>query len=135
VLVLPGDGSWSGLRTPVVGFSAVPVTRGLARHPRYPARHFAKCPNINAIRPGDIVELAAGRTLKLGVASLGQVGPLDDRGLPVRRKRGKWSVAYHYINNPNKEWRGVTYVNSDARDAVRRSTYCELRSNTLEFTE
>jgi hypothetical protein len=52
-LVLPGDGSESGWRTPVVGFSSIKVGKDKPKHPAdVPRYRGGRCGNINALIAG-----------------------------------------------------------------------------------
>ena len=122
-LVLPGDGSESGMRTPLVGWSVIP-TGDVREHPReMPVAEMARCGNINAIRSPGVVSLAPGETLDLG-PWIGQ---------PLFPGPGKYTVAFYYENRPDLPVTGIPLGVHDAGalSGIRRSAPCSARSNEV----
>lgn len=117
-LVAPGDGSESGLRTPIIAWSvsnaAGPVSQKLQRDDNM----------INHLEPKEVFDLAPGA----GYALDGSVLPL------VLPGPGKYRVNFLYRNEPHRVWTGRVMGRHDAAamQRVQDSTPCELTSNTVE---
>jgi hypothetical protein len=113
-LVKPGDGSESGMRTPLVKWEIEGVKPG----PR------PRCGNINALKADEVVTLKPGQRLPLG----DWLGPLRLPGA------GKYKVQLRYENNPALKWGGIPLGNHDeaAMARVRASTPAVAVSNAVE---
>lgn len=127
-LVLPGDGSESGWRTPLVGFSSINVGRGgKPRHPtEVPLYHGGRCGNINSLKSDEVFSLAPGESKALG----------DWIGSPQLTEPGTYRVVFYYANDPGLKWQGIPLGQHDP-DAMRRieeSDRCRLVSNELKLT-
>jgi hypothetical protein len=126
-LVLPGDGSESGWRTPLVGFSSVKAGRGKPKHPaEVPLYRGGRCGNVNPLKGDEVFSLAPGQSKDLG----------DWVGSPRLAEPGTYGVVLYYANDPGLKWRGVPLGRHDA-DAMRqvaRSYKCLLVSNELRLT-
>ena len=65
-LVLPGDGSESGWRTPLVGFSSIKIDKGKPKHPAtVPLYRGGRCGNVNALKSNEVFSLAPGKSQDL----------------------------------------------------------------------
>src|SRR6516162_9153731 len=65
-LVLPGDGSESGWRTPLVGFSSIKTGKDKPQHPAtVPLYRGGRCGNVNALRSNEVFTLAPGKSKDL----------------------------------------------------------------------
>lgn len=121
-LVMPGDGSLSGRRTPITGWSLLPVDSD-DDHPRTPPRFGGPiCGNINPLKAEEVFSLNPGESKNLGVWA----------GLPTRNlKPGKYRVAFYYKNDPKLKWRGIPLGAHDpkAMQRIRESTPVDLKSN------
>jgi len=126
-LVQPGDGSDCKMRTPVVGWSAIPADDPKATHPQEPPLYAGgRCGNINALQADEVFVLKPGERKALG----------GWFGAPSFPKRGKYRVVLYYFNLPNLQWSGLPLRRHDekAMRQVKTSTKCELVSNELVFT-
>jgi hypothetical protein len=115
-LVMPGDGSVSGWRTPTIEW----ILEGNGQVPGLP-----RCGNINPLQRGEVFTLAPGETRTLG--------PWIH--LPGLRAPGTTRAVMHYSNVPNIEWRGIPLGSHDRRemDRVHRSDRCHVASSPIEI--
>ena len=121
-IVLPGDGSHRGARTPVVEWIVEHADGSPAE-----VRGTAHCGNINPLTDGEIVSLRSG-----GSAAFDRYGFLPPK-LPAT---GTFHVRLRYTNDPQREWTGIP-LGAHAAGAmarVRASTPCTLVSNVVEIT-
>jgi hypothetical protein len=126
-LVLPGDGSESGWRTPLVGFSSIKMDKDKPRHPAtVPLYRGGRCGNINALKSNEVFTLAPGKSKDLS----GWIGS------PQFTEPGTCSVVFYYANDPTLKWRGVPLGkhDPDALKQVEKSYQCLLISNELKLT-
>jgi hypothetical protein len=110
-IVLPGDGSESAMRTPIVRWSP-PMQLG------------GRCGNVNALKAEEVVTLQAGASVPL----TGWIG------LPSLKDPGKHHVSLELENIPDLEWRGLPLGrhNATAMDRVRRTPRFKAVSNVVE---
>ena len=115
-LVLPGDGSTSGWRTPTIEW----ILEDNGRVPGFP-----RCGNINTLQRGEVFTLAPGETRALG--------PWIH--LPGLWAPGSTKVVMHYSNVPDLEWRGIPLGSHDRGEMhrVRRSDRCRIESSPIEI--
>ncbi len=99
-LVLPGDGSTSGWRTPTIEWLL---------EPSWQVPWMVRCGNINALRRGEVFRLAPGETRELG--------PWIH--LPGLRTPGTAKAVMHYSNVPDLEWRGIPLGSHDRAEMDR----------------
>lgn len=124
VLVLPGDGSRQGWRTPRVGFSAIPLA-GAETHPgEVPLSEFRSCGNINPIRSSEVFRLEPGERRNI------------ERWMPFLQLRepGMYRVVFYYQNVPDLRIRGVLLGlghEPGVEEAMRGSAPVFLVSNEL----
>ena len=126
-LVLPGDGSESGWRTPLVGFSSIKTGKDKPQHPAtVPLYRGGRCGNVNALRSNEVFTLAPGKSKDLSAWI----------GLPQLPEPGTYSVVFYYANDPELKWRGVPLGrhDPDAMKRVEQSHKCLLISNELKLT-
>jgi hypothetical protein len=126
-LVLPGDGSESGWRTPLVGFSSIKTDKEKPKHPAtVPLYRGGRCGNVNALKSNEVFTLAPGKSKDLS-------GWL---GFPQFPEPGTYSVVFYYSNDPELKWRGVPLGqhDPDAMKRVEKSHKCLLISNELNLT-
>ena len=125
-LVLPGDGSSVGWRTPIVGWSVLDADdRGT--HPSAPpVERNSRDGNINPLTAKELLTLEPGTSAPLGdwLGSLSFPSP------------GAYRVILYYRNVPDLTWRGITLGQHDAAamTQVGRTAPCSLVSNELRFT-
>jgi hypothetical protein len=125
-LVLPGDGSESGWRTPLIGWSAIKGEMA-ANHPKtlplFRGKRF--CGNINCLKKEEVFVLAPGQSKKFAewIGHLELTGP------------GTFRVVFCYANEPGLEWDGVPLGrhDPDAMRQVQKSHRCFLVSNELRL--
>lgn len=112
-LVLPGDGSDYGWRTPVLKWRVDgQVIKGGPR-----------CGNINALRPGEVFVLRPGERKELGAWI----------GAPALLGAGKHRLTLEYANVPGLKWSGVPLGKHDAETMkrVQSSTAVRALSNAV----
>jgi len=120
-LVLPGDGSYLGWRTPLMDWEVrAPGGPPLKRMP------VAVCGNINPLRAEEIFRLPPGaqRTFRAAV-------PMNYR----YEKSHRYQFRLSYENRPRLVWGGMPLGSHDpeAMLLLQHSTQCKLVSNTLEL--
>jgi hypothetical protein len=123
-LVLPGDGSESGWRTPVIAWSV--LQQEAAKHPKMPRLYEGgRCGNINALKRNEVFVLGAGESKNLG----------DWAGFPSMAKPGAYRVVFYYTNEPTLKWQGLPLGqhDSEAMKLIQQSHQCTLVSNELTF--
>jgi hypothetical protein len=115
-LVVPGDGSEVGWRTPIITWTVVDATTDRLE---WPLR--IRCGNQNALGSDEVIRLAPGETREL-----------DHLWLPTA-KPGKYKVALTYENRPGAKWRGwvMGLHNPIAMLRLRNSTRVVTTSNVL----
>ena len=117
LLVEPGDGSAVGWRTPVVTWTVWRDDELLER-PEY-----ARCGNINPLRPDEIFSLAPGESRIIGdwLPSIG----ID--------RAGRYTLTLRYENDPDLVWQGVPLGPHDASAmrGVRQSSRCTVVSDRI----
>ena len=123
-LVMPGDGSDSSWRTPVVGWSFLPVGSGKP-HPTHPKNGvLGRCGNINTLEPHEIFVLRPGdgKDLKHWIGC-SQLPPA-----------GTYRVVFFYSNLPRMKWSGLPSIEGHdpaAMARVQESTPVSLVSNEV----
>lgn len=125
-LVMPGDGSEVGMRTPVIGWSILSADSD-DEHPKTPPRTpGARCGNTNALRMNEIFTLKPRETREFECRI--------DR--PTGLTPGKYRIVFYYSNDPQMKWSGVPLGGEHDREAMRRvkeSTAVALISNEVQF--
>lgn len=121
LLVQPGDGSESAMRTPIIGWSIVSLDEQNPFKPKGQAR----CGNVNSLRTDEIFELRPGETKELiGVFS---ISPF--------RSPGTYEVRLKYQNDPTHQWSPLAGAPDPAAfEQLRQTTRCTLESNELTLT-
>ena len=111
-IVLPGDGSECGMRTPIVRWNP----------PRLEGR---RCGNINALKADEIVTLGAGERIRLK-------GWIQR---PTLKEPGTHKVSLELENVPELEWRGepLGQHSISAMERVRRTSAFKAVSNVVEI--
>ena len=123
-LVMPGDGSDAGWRTPVVGWSFLPVGSKKS-HPTHSKNGvLGRCGNINTLEPHEIFVLRPGdgKDLKQWVG-FSQLPPA-----------GTYRVVFYYSNLPRMKWSGLPSIEGHDPAAMVRlqeSTPVSLVSNEV----
>lgn len=119
LLVQPGDGSGSGLRTPIVTWSvrdaSGPVAQKLMRYDS----------GINHLEPGDVFRLQPGESRALSE----WISPI------IIADPGKYQIRLHYVNDPNFQWNGHPFGKHDPTTMrlVRQSIPCDLASDLVDI--
>jgi hypothetical protein len=110
-IVLPGDGSESGLRTPIVRWNP-------------PFLYERRCGNIEALKSHEVIILGAGERTRLQ--------KWVDR--PTLSGPGKHEVSLELENIPDLKWGGIPLGEHDAAAMrkVRRTPRFKVRSNVVE---
>ena len=110
-IVLPGDGSSDGMRTPIVRWTpATTVGRS--------------CGNINRLRSEEVLELEPGGRVRIGWL-----------GWPHLAGKGKHQVSVEIEHVPDLEWVGIPLGRHDpeAMSRIRKSAPWKARSNVVEL--
>jgi len=121
ILVLPGDGSYWGQRTPLMNWEIHAL--GGAPLGRTPV---GLCGNINPLHAQEVFKLPPGGRRKFSTAV-----PEDYR----YEKSHRYQFQLSYENRPAMDWGGwlLGSHDPDAMRLLRQSTPCKLLSNTLEL--
>ena len=124
-LVLPGDGSQVGWRTPVVTWVFVPEGT-LLPHAGSSLDADPICGNINAFKRSEVFTLPPSATRVLNE----WINPVVD--LPA----GRYRLRMRYSNEPARKTGGLPLGahEAGAEDLIRRSTACMLVSNDVSLT-
>lgn len=132
-LVMPGDGSGVGWRTPIVGWTVTAEATGQEWKSGYLFQAFApperaiaggRCGNVNALEESEIFSLAPGQTAALE-------GFLNRQA--NAQKKGKYRIKLKYTNDPHKELKGIPLGehSQEALQQIKRSDAVELESNEI----
>jgi len=125
VLMMPGDGSYDGWRTPRIKWSLLSANAPQAKHtPPSLVRRFRQCGVLDPRRPGDIFTLASGEHRLVDSISVND--------LPG--KSGQYRIVFYYQNDPRGKTGIPGYAAPDVLEQVRQSTPCLLMSNELILT-
>ncbi len=120
IVVLPGDGSAAGWRTPIVRWTVV------GEEGDVPDRSGGRCGHLNALQSDEVVTLMPGAAVSL-----------DRYGMPRPRlpRSGATQVSLTYENVPRMKWKHWTLGRHDSRALrrLRKSTPLSLRSNVVRF--
>lgn len=110
-IVLPGDGSESGMRTPIVRWNP-------------PMREGRRCGNINALTADEVVTLRPGQRIRLKGWTCG----------PTLSEPGTHKVSLELENIPDLEWKGlpVGQHSKATMEKVRRTPRFKAVSNVVE---
>ena len=116
-LVLPGDGSYTGRRTPLVHWSIVSADSATSHSatPTGPPR--PDCGNMDPLTPDQVYTLQPGQSRELATAYL--------------PRPGTYRVVFNYRNAPALEWLGVFEDIGNTMARVSASTPCALVSNEI----
>lgn len=122
-LVMPGDGSSSGWRTPLIGWSV--IKKGEAgKHPNeVPLYKGPRCKQMNPLQKSEIFTLQPGQSKKLEWTSIPD--QVD--------KPGTYRLVCYYANNPEIPWHAWRQHDPEAIKLAQQSTKCFLRSNEIEI--
>jgi hypothetical protein len=117
VLVMPGDGSEDGRRTPIVKWQ-VELVGSLYKPPKV-----GRCGNINALVPDEVFELKPGESRLL------------PHWIPPVwvTQSGTYRLRLVYQNDPSLKWSGIPLGEHDRKAMlrVRGSTDCVAVSNEV----
>lgn len=127
-IVLPGDGSIGGRRTPIVRWSVIKLGENKVHPDTFPEldeNYLGFCGNMNGAKMSEIVRLRPG----FGVSVSNWAGnPI------IPREVGKYSVKFYYKNIPDLTWGGIGYQNPEVLEIIRNETKeIILLSNELIF--
>ena len=119
-LVALGDGSGSGLRTPIVGWSIIPEADFQGEHPddMQPNLGGRLCGNINPIQLDEIFTIKPNQTYWLN----------HWINLPYFEEPGIYHIAFYYENNPEHPMDGFE---QEVVEKFRETQYLFLKSNDL----
>lgn len=122
-LVMPGDGSECAWRTPIIGWSVLPVDSPKAHPDTLVMRPTGRCGNINPLTAGQIFTLKPGEHQPLGTWL----------SFPVDLQPGKYRVLFYYENRPALVPKGIPLGDheQDALDAIAESDPVILQSQEV----
>lgn len=133
LLVLPGEGSDYGFRTPFVAISTiteepeklVPVSGDKpAIHPANPPieHKMARCGNVKGLRLSEIFTVGPGDSRLIYEEALPKYGP------------EKYRYLAYYINDPAIRWGGgPPHGEPEALELLKKTAKCSLRSNEVRW--
>jgi hypothetical protein len=123
-LVQPGDGSESGWRTPIIGWSVLSADDEKARHPETMPKigQIGRCKNRNPFSLEELLVLKPGETKTIDY---------EWAALPVGE--GKQRVVFFYQNDPAVKWKGVSADDPALLARVKDTIPCLLRSNEISI--
>lgn len=124
-LVLPGDGSEAGLRTPITGWSflpAQPPNRRREHPPQIPSQPPRGFSDVNPLTRSEVFTLKPGNTKSFEVW-------VRMSNLPT----GRYRAVYYYVNDPTKRLQGYPLGPNEtgAEEIMAKSTSCQLISNEI----
>ena len=121
-LVSPGDGSESGMRTPVISWRFFQRAKKDGR----PVKPFpsARCGNMNAIRAEEIFVLKPGESKRINVDLASRAGYPE----------GKYRATLEYWNEPKRKRTGLAQEDSKVIKSIEKSTPCKVVSNEIMVT-
>jgi hypothetical protein len=117
-IVLPGDGSESAMRTPIIAWSVLPVTSDLPHPEEPPLPGLSRCGNMNSLAAGEIVSLEPGESVRFE----------EWMWRPTFPGPGEYRVVLYYSNVPDRDWQGVGFHDAHLMARVRASTPLAVRS-------
>ena len=126
-LVMPGDGSGIGWRTPLIWWSILPVdSDSVHSDSPPPPPKVVECGNTNPLRPEEVFTLQPGETKRLN----------DWSQFPIHDfKPGKHRAKFYYRNVPDLKWSGLPLFDGHDEKAmalVKSSTPISLASNEAQ---
>lgn len=117
-LVLPGDGSEAGMRTPFLKYTWLQDGKPV------PPRGIGRCGNMNALRAGEVF------TLKPGESKV-----IADWLTAIPPGVGTYQLKVSYTNKPNAPFLGLTGKHDEAEmQKLRASTPVSVETNFLDIT-
>lgn len=117
-LVIPGDGSEAGMRTPILKYTWLQDGKP-ARMPG-----IGRCGNMNALHAGEVFTLKPGES-KVITDWLSTIPP----GV------GTYQLKVSYTNKPDAPFAGLTGKHDEAEmQKLRASTPVSVESNTIDIT-
>ncbi|MFO0976148.1 MAG: hypothetical protein U0996_07090 [Planctomycetaceae bacterium] len=122
-LVMPGDGSECAWRTPIIGWSVLPVDSPKAHPDALVMQPIVRCGNINPLTTGQIFTLKPGEQQPLGTWL----------SFPIDLPPGKYRVLFYYENRPALVPKGIPLGDheQDALDAIAESDPVILQSQEV----
>lgn len=128
-LVLPGDGSQSGSRTPIIKWSVVKLAEDMqaSSSADFHLRTGPRCGNMNALEENELVQLLPEQSRSLG----------SWIGVPqLPEEVGKYSVRLSYKNDPKIKWEGMGFHgmrihNKRLLRKVKKTDLIKVESNEL----
>ena len=129
IIVLPGDGSIDGWRTPIVKWSIIKLGN-TQNHPdedkAISGQRRMRCGNVNGLKLDEIKYLAPNDSLQLNRWVYLNFRP---------HQPSKYSIKFYYRNDPNIEWKGLGNNDNKALSIVKNeSKELNLVSNEIVLT-
>jgi hypothetical protein len=125
-LVVPGDGSGVGWRTPVTGWSFLPEASDKQHGEPVPDDTHRFCGNINPLKRSEVFTLqpSESRVFRDWIQPRADLPP------------GRYRAVLYYRNEPTRKITGIPLGGHEAgvEDLIRRSTPCLVISNEVVLT-
>lgn len=121
-LVLPGDGSQSGWRTPILKWSIVDLEdEAKSKYPEFSLNTNPRCGNVNGLIESELVELNSGDKV------------LFEEWLfaSIPKKLGKYRIQLFYENDPSIEWKGMGWHDGGLMRKAKESDPIQIVSNEI----
>lgn len=121
-LVLPGDGSDDGWRTPYIKWSVVEYKDEQTKKHEFKFEEGMRCGNVNSLKPDDIIELLPNQSVTLD----------EWIGFPkIPHKSGKYRIRLSYENDPKAKWQGLGFHDKSLLRKAKRTNKIKVMSNEI----
>ena len=122
-MVLPGDGSVVGWRTPLIKWSVEKIDDVQNVQHEFHFRSGPRCGNINRVRAEEIVSLKKSETVSF------EEGWISYPLIPCAA--GKYAIKMSYENIPDLKWAGMGYHQNYIMRKIRATDYIKIESNEI----
>ncbi|MCP4438273.1 MAG: hypothetical protein GY810_04950 [Aureispira sp.] len=124
LVVLPGEGSVSGWRTPIMGWSIINLDSNEVHSDNFPSipELTLLCANVNQVTEKDLTKIAPASSASLSWIDFHRV--FDVKTL---NKVGTYSIKLYYKNTPDLDWEKIGYLSYTEEAAIR------IKNETQEF--
>ena len=121
-LVLPGDGSDDGWRTPYIKWSVVEDKDKQIKIHEFKFQGAMRCGNVNSLKSDDIIELLPNQSVTLD----------EWIGYPqIPHKSGTYAIKLYYENDPKAKWQGLGFHKSFLLRKAKRTDKVKVMSNEI----
>ena len=121
-LVLPGDGSEDGWRTPYIKWSVVKENGEGSKQHEFEFREAMRCGNVNSLNLEDIIELPPNQSIVI------------DEWIgypPIPHSSGKYRIKLSYENDPKAKWEGLGFHDKFLLCKAKRTDKIKVMSNEI----